>query len=372
MRIAHVSDCYLPRLGGIERQVSELAQRQQLTGHEVEVITSVGGAAGDGPVRVHRPAPFGDGDIRYRSSHRGAALVAREGYDLVHVHLSTWSPLAFLAARAACRAGIPVAATVHSLWNRMTPVWRAAASTLDWRSWPVAWSAVSAVAASPVSAATGAAPVTIIPNGIDPDEWTLPAHPADPNRVVLASVMRLAPRKRPRQLLHMLSAVRKAVPDSIRLEAVLIGDGPLRSQVEQDALRLGIAGWVTLTGALDPAAIRTLYGDVDLYVAPATLESFGIAALEARAAGLPVVARAGTGVAEFVEHGTDGLLVDGDHGMVDALVRLATRPDVRGWVGAHNRTHRPDVSWSRVLDDCAALYDRAAVLAGRPAPVGVR
>ncbi|HUE61374.1 MAG TPA: glycosyltransferase, partial [Acidimicrobiales bacterium] len=44
MRIAHVSDCYLPRLGGIERQVHELAVRQQSAGHDVAVVTSAPGA----------------------------------------------------------------------------------------------------------------------------------------------------------------------------------------------------------------------------------------------------------------------------------------------------------------------------------------
>ncbi len=58
MRIAHVSDCFMPRMGGIERQVHDLALRQQAAGHDVEIITSVSGgdsATDDFPVLVHRP-----------------------------------------------------------------------------------------------------------------------------------------------------------------------------------------------------------------------------------------------------------------------------------------------------------------------------
>ena len=41
LRIVHVSDCYLPRLGGIERQVHDLAVRQRQRGHEVQIVTCV-------------------------------------------------------------------------------------------------------------------------------------------------------------------------------------------------------------------------------------------------------------------------------------------------------------------------------------------
>lgn len=366
MRIAHVSDCYLPRLGGIEVQIGELAPRQQAAGHDVDVITSVGGGADDRPVRVHRPATGRDERIHYAASQRGAALVAGGGYDLVHVHLSTWSPLAFLAARAGCRAGVPVAATVHSMWGHVAPLWRATGSITGWRDWPIAWSAVSGAAARPVTAAVGGKPVSVLPNGIDPDRWVLPARPRDPRRVVIASVLRLAERKRPRQLLQMLAALRRAVPEQIRIDAVLIGDGPLRSRLTDELRWRRMADWVTLTGRLDRATIRDLYRDVDLYVAPATLESFGIAALEARAAGLPVVAHAGTGVADFVQHSVNGLLCGNDRAMVDALRRLTVDARLRTEIAAHNRTHRPAIDWDRVLRDCDALYARAHALAGRP------
>ena len=65
---------------------------------------------------------------------------------------------------------------------------------------------------------------------------------------------------------------------------------------------------VELVGRLTRDEIRELFSSADIFVAPANLESFGIAALEARCAGLPVVAKARTGIREFVEHGREGLL----------------------------------------------------------------
>src|SRR5262249_20668801 len=116
MRIVHVTDCYLPRLGGIERQVHDLALHQQATGHDVEIVTSVATDGGPSPLRVHRPPGDTGEGIRYTASRLGAATVRAGSYDLVHVHVSTWSPLAFLAAREAAASGVPVAATVHSVW----------------------------------------------------------------------------------------------------------------------------------------------------------------------------------------------------------------------------------------------------------------
>jgi glycosyltransferase involved in cell wall biosynthesis len=365
MRIAHVSDCYPPRLGGIEHQVAGLALRQHLAGHDVEVITSVGSPPDGGPVTVHRPTTLATGSIRYASSRRGAVLAARERYDIVHVHVSTFSPLAFLAARAACHAGVPVAATVHSMWTNMTRLWRWSARTTGWSTWPIAWSAVSHAAAAPVARALGVAAVAVVPNGIDSADWELPARAAEPGRVVLASVMRLAMRKRPRQLLRILARLRAAVPDEIRLEALLIGDGPLRAQLVDDVRRLALGDWVTLTGALTEPQIRQRYPDVDVYVAPATLESFGIAALEARSAGLPIVGRSATGVADFVRDGRHGFLVATDGAMVSALARLVNNPALRDRLAEQSRAEPPDITWPRVLDHCANLYAEALELAGR-------
>ena len=90
-----------------------------------------------------------------------------------------------------------------------------------------------------------------------------------------------------------------------------------------------MAGWVELPGRLPRTEIRALYERADLFVAPATLESFGIAALEARCAGLPVLARTAGGIGEFVGARPDGLLAGSDGDLVRDLVRLAADPAER-------------------------------------------
>jgi glycosyltransferase involved in cell wall biosynthesis len=117
---------------------------------------------------------------------------------------------------------------------------------------------------------------------------------------------------------------------------------------------------VELPGRLPRSEIRSLFSRADLFVAPATLESFGIAALEARCAGLPVVARSEGGIGEFVTHGQEGLLVDSDAGMVEAIVRLAADAEERETIAARNRTMQPSVAWPDVLRQNHAMYELAA------------
>jgi glycosyltransferase involved in cell wall biosynthesis len=88
---------------------------------------------------------------------------------------------------------------------------------------------------------------------------------------------------------------------------ILVGDGPARAQVETAFAPL--AGRVISAGAMAEDTLPALYAAGDLYVWPAVNEAFGMAILEAHAAGLPVVAGDSGGVGEIVAHGRTGLLV---------------------------------------------------------------
>jgi glycosyltransferase involved in cell wall biosynthesis len=172
MKIAHVTDCYFPRIGGIERQVHDLALLQQRRGHQVEVVTSTRGVreGGRGDVPVRRPPlrrTGQPGDICYGWSGRGRRLVLRGGFDLVHVHASAFSPLAFLTAASAAAAGIPTVLTAHSLLAYASPIFRAADVLTGWSRWRLAWSAVSSIAAEPLQRIVGpSTPIAILPNGV--------------------------------------------------------------------------------------------------------------------------------------------------------------------------------------------------------------
>jgi glycosyltransferase involved in cell wall biosynthesis len=373
--ITHVSDCYAPRTGGIESQVGDLAAHQVAAGHEVHVLTATLGEAGErggvvdveNGVHVHRLGarlPF-----ELPVNPAGPRLI-REALrslepDVVHVHAGVLSPFAFDGARIALDLRLPTAITWHCMLDGVIAPLRAVVGHSRWHRAPAALSAVSNEAASRVREVFGAE-VSVLPNGIDLDAWgpTDPAPPVDgPLRLV--ATMRLVPRKRGVQLVGLVGAAARSLqPGAVRLS--IIGSGAAHARIAAAVSDGGLDDVVDLRGRLTRHQVRAAYADAHVFVASAELEAFGIAALEARTAGLVIVARRGTGMAEFVEDGVDGFLVPDDDAMADVLVRLAGDRALLARLLAHNRSTAPVFGWGDVVGAAEREYARARSLA-RPA-----
>ena len=348
MRILHVTDHYPPVVGGIEAHVAGLARRQALRGDTVTVLTSTPRTAegrtsvDEGPVEV----------IRVRSVLEGLRLDLGR-FDVVHAHVSVVAPFTAPVVGVFARRGAATVVTVHSLWSGMGPFPMLAAAVAGLRSAPVVWTAVSRVAAYDVSRRVPRpASVHVIANAVDAPPR--PETPAPDGTVRLVSTMRIAGRKRPLELLRIFDDLRRDAEVPVSL--TLVGDGPLRSRVERLARRLGMADQVQVTGHVEPARVLELLARSDLYVAPAVLESFGLAALEARGVGLPVVGRTGTGLSDFIRDGVEGILCADDDDMVAALGVLVHDADLRRHVSEHNRTVPHELTWSRSLRRHDSVY----------------
>jgi len=366
VRILHVSDCFLPRLGGIEVQVDELSRAQAGLGHEVTVATAPpGGPEAPGPEEHRRPLrlpwelPVG-GSI--------GPLLDTVKPDVVHVHTGVVSPFAWRAVYRARRARIPVVLTVHSLWGPLSgacyrslfALWARTGlplgGTSGWGGGLIV-TTVSEAAAVPIrEVVRGRVPVEVVSNGIDTAEWrdTRPWLPT--GRIHVVAVGRLAPRKEPMTLLRLLRAVRAEVP----IRATVVGDGPARRTMERYIRRHRMSGWLTMTGRLERSEVREVLATADIFLAPARRESFGLAALEARLSGVPVVAQAGSGIADFVSSGEEGLLAGSAGELTDALLKLATDHDLRDSIAMHNRTAEPvRCTWPAVLEAFEECYERS-------------
>lgn len=373
MRIVHVSDCYAPRTGGIETQVAALAGRQAAAGDDVRVVTATPGHdgvfAGDDVVdglRVSRlavPLPF-ELPVHPRTAREVGRVLDRDRPDVVHVHAGVISPFAWGAVRAATRRGVPTLVTVHSVWGPLAgPGFAMSDAVLRWTRWGARLSAVSDLAAARIAAAVpGAGEVLVVPNGIDPDQWRVVPVGADPTRLRVVTVMRMAPRKRTLPLVQILAAAANALPPHVRLTAALVGDGPERTGAQRWVRERGLGDAISFTGRLDRAGVLARLSDADVYLQPSVRESFGLAALEARTAGLPVVARAQTGTGQFVRDGVEGLLAEDDGGLARALVRLGRDRALLDRITAHNRTVPPEQAWPHVLDVVTDAYAAAGAV----------
>lgn len=348
VRIALVTDTFAPRVGGIEAQVGDLAAALRAAGEHVDVLTATGGPAEPGVIRF--PGP-GGAVPNPMSRTRVRALLA--GYDVVHVHVGVVSPMAAAAAADALGLGLPVVVTVHSMLASARAV--LAPGLRRWASDGAVLTAVSTAAAKDVSAGAGA-PVSVLPNAIHVADWR-PTQEPPAAPVTFACTTRFVERKRVVPLVRAFARAAELVePGAVRL--VVAGDGPLRSLAREATRRHGVAASIDLPGKLPREQLREVLGQAHAFVSPVRLEAFGIAALEARAMGLPVVAYRGSGLAELVEDDVTGILVDGDTGLTAAMARFVREPQTLARMRAAC-TEPPPYDWGQVVPQVQATYARA-------------
>jgi glycosyltransferase involved in cell wall biosynthesis len=369
VRIALVCDWFHPRVGGIELHLHDLATRLTTAGHDVVVVTPTAGLSDVDGVRVHRiraPRAPGFGFLCTRGGIRAVgAAIAAEQVDVAHCHVSIISPAALGGALHANSQGVPTVVTFHSVVPR-TQRWLGHGMNVLLRmpTWRARFSAVSQRVVRDVRRLARNHPMAILPNGIDAAFWrgSGVANAAVPDTVRLISVMRLNHKKRPLALVGLMRRVRALLPNGPRVTLRVIGDGPKRSLLERAISFYGLGDTIELAGHRSRPDIRDALAESDCFVLPTVRESFGIAALEARCAGLPVVAMATSGVAEVIGHGREGLLARSDAELARHVVTLARDEALRSAIAAHNRTTPPPHDWPRVIDANLALYQDAIAL----------
>lgn len=181
-----------------------------------------------------------------------------------------------------------------------------------------------------------AAKLAIVPNGVP-----LPAERpfVDRRPVRLGIVGRIVEQKQHGVLLDACALLQRRLPDAFRLDIVGTRDGPFAAELDSRIAALGLADIVRWTGFL--ADRDRLYGELDILVAPAVDEPFGLTVPEAGSYGLPVVAARSGAFPELIEEEHTGLLFErGDAtGLAHALERLVGDAGLRRRLGEAARAH---------------------------------
>lgn len=284
LRILHA--VFSSRLAGSERYCVDLANRQAALGHEVHVAGAVGSpisAALSPLVRFH---PVG----RCLRGLRLRRLAAKLGVDVCHGHLS-----AACKGLGRLRGSIPAVATLHVGYK---PHQHGRMDGLI---------CVNHAQAARIADYSGT--VRTIPNWV-PQSEPLPVPAAglraalgiDENTLVIGSVGRLHESKGPDVLIAAFRAA--ALPNAVLL---LVGEGPQRAELERQCAgdpRIRLLGYRSDI----PACLQAF----DLFVSPSREESFGLAIIEAMNVGLPVIATATEGPAEYFQDHPITLVAPGD------------------------------------------------------------
>ena len=378
MRITHVTDSYLPRLGGIEAQVHGLAIRQARAGHEVHVLTTTGGEPGargrstehDGPLTVHRLAarmPL-NLPVHPRGPRHFDTVLARLQPDVAHLHSGIVAPVTQAMFGTLVRHRVPTVFTQHSVIGQYRSLFAVLDRLTGWSRWPVLWTSVSEMAAAPIRHLVGdRGQVRVLPNGVDLTDWQVPpatrAERTDP-RVHAVAATRFMPRKRVLPMLESIAAAARTLPaDSLRV--TIAGEGPQLPAATRLIERHGLQDMVSLPGRLNQTELLERYRHADIFLAPGVADSFAIAVLEAQAAGLAILCRSQSGAAERIEPERSGLVAHDDAAFTAALVRLVREPALLATITAHNQATPPTSGWPQVLAQVEQAYAEAARIAAR-------
>jgi glycosyltransferase involved in cell wall biosynthesis len=198
--------------------------------------------------------------------------------------------------------------------------------------------------------------IHIVPLGLDLDELLALAadRRADTHQFVYGYVGRFAPVKNVRLLLDAFARVHDSRPQT---RLLMVGDGDTMAAARADVAARGVAAAVDFAGWRDDLA--AVYGSIDALVLSSLNEGTPVAAIEAMAAALPVVATAVGGVPDVVTDGETGLLVEpgSAQGMESAMRRLADSPTECRRLGlAARESVRARFAGHRLVSDVAALY----------------
>jgi glycosyltransferase involved in cell wall biosynthesis len=353
MRIALVASSYLPRPGGLERHVHELASGLARRGLEVEVLTQ------DPPRPLPPVSEFEGFVVRrfggYRGrGHRGVAPglwehLRRRGrsFDLVDLH-STQPSLGLAVTRARPRG---IVFTLHASVGRWLrwPYAQVTRTLIDQASQIVCMAAVERELLSD-SFPGCAERTTIIQPGVD-IAGIVGARPFDtPGNVVLA-IDRLEPEKRIDRGIAALAALDR----SFRL--AVIGDGPARDKLLAYAADLQVSSRVELLGHLSDAELYRWLRTAAVVLALADEASSALQVLEAICAGAPVVASDIAVHREAVSYlGHSQVKLVSPYGSpLEIADRIAEAAQLRESPGIRS----PAWTWDDVVEGTIALYEAA-------------
>lgn len=181
--------------------------------------------------------------------------------------------------------------------------------------------------------------VAVIPFGVDTSLFTY--HERETGRVplVIGTVKSLEPVYGIDLLIRAFAGMLERLPET-KAELHIVGDGPLRQELEQMAVQLGCMDSVRFIGPMSQQELVSYYHRFDIAAFLSRSESFGVAALEAASTGLPLVVSRVGGLPEITVPGETALCVDPENvtQATDALLKLAADHSLRTTMGRAGRT----------------------------------
>jgi glycosyltransferase involved in cell wall biosynthesis len=369
MRIAYVYDAVYPYvLGGVEKRVWEIARRLVVREHEVHLF---GMQFWEGERTIIREGVVLHGICRpytfYRKGKRRILptfifgimvffALARERFDVVDCQQFPYTSV-FGSAAARRISRYPLVVTWHEVWGDYWYEYLgpkgSAGKVLERLAARIHANtiAVSETTKHGLSRLVNGRDITIIPNGIDLAEIDA-IEPSETNSDILF-VGRLIREKHVDVLIEAIGILKQNDP---AIRCLVIGDGPERKALEEKVKSMDLTGNILFTGFFERSEdMIACMKSSRVFVLPSTREGFGISALEALAAGLPIVTidHPKNASRDFAREGC-GLLSSLDANDVSEKIQAILSGEKDRWLSC--RTTSRDYDWEAITDTIEKYY----------------
>jgi glycogen(starch) synthase len=370
---------YPPRvIGGLAHAVAGLSGALVRAGHEVTVLTlhepTVADDAVVDGVRLLRART----DLPWLPPENFVAQMASANHQLVQLtaRLDGWAPhvvhahdwlVAWTGDTLKALWRVPLVATIHATEkgrnHGFVPGGQPAA--INAVEWWLTYQARHVIACSQfmvneVLDAFGPPPdkVHMVPNGVDAGAWTPPDPTSRREEQLVVSWGRVQYEKGFQTLLDATAQVRRDLPG---LRVVIAGRGSHLEALQQQANHLGLQDVVTFAGFVPDDELRDLLHRCSLAVIPSLYEPFGMVALEALAAGAPIIASTAGGLGKVLSgSGAAALFEPGDvDGLAAALRRVLSDPITRASMQDAAPALLAHYTWDAIAERTLPLYEDA-------------
>ena len=290
-----------------------------------------------------------------------ADVAETQKLDVLHVHYAMpFATSAFLAKQLVAPRRLPVVTTLHgtdiTVVGQQPAFFRMTKFSIESSDRITAVS--QALKEATVDSLGIHKPIEVIPNFVDPDVFAPKKKRASLLAPAGARVLMHASNFRPVKNVEMVVRIFAAVHERMDARLVMVGDGPDKPRAEALARTLGVARHVLFLG--NQEVMEELLPLADVFLLPSSTESFGLVALEAMSAGVPVVASNVGGLPELIENGQTGFLVPPDDlsAHVRAVLKVLGDAPLRRRFGAAGRkVARERFDVDRVVELYRKVYE---------------
>lgn len=342
MKILITTDVYKPVINGVVISTFNLYEQLKERGHDVKILTlsntrrsTISGDIfyiGSLPVRVYPQAR-----MTVKPFHHYIKEIIKWKPDIIHTQTEFTTSL--YARQIAYRLHIPMVHTYHTMYEDYThyifPSKRLGKKAVALFSRHVLQKADEVIV--PTNKVMGAlksygvkGDIVEIPTGIHLDKFKEEIDPSEKSEMkkslnisqkdsVLVTIGRLGKEKNINELVNLMKPLSKEERD---IKLLIVGDGPIRKELEDQTKALGLEKLVLFTGMVSQDDVHKYYHLGDIFISASTSETQGLTYIEAMASGLPLICRKDECLLDVVEVGYNGYTFENEREFIDKVELL--------------------------------------------------